>query len=118
MARTSADAKRSRPASGKCRRRSYFRRSRPGQTSGRELGGGCDVPDPARQQCNGVVSFSIQETVSHYRIIRKLGAGGMGEVYLAEDTRLDRTVALKILPTDVASDKQRMQRFKQEAKLA
>jgi len=42
----------------------------------------------------------------------------MGEVYLAEDTRLDRTVALKILPPDVASDKRRMQRFKQEAKLA
>jgi serine/threonine protein kinase len=58
------------------------------------------------------------QQLSHYRIIRKLGAGGMGEVYLAEDTRLDRTVALKILPADVASDKRRMQRFKQEAKLA
>lgn len=56
--------------------------------------------------------------LGHYRIIRKLGAGGMGEVYLAEDTRLDRTVALKILPADVAFDKPRMQRFKQEAKLA
>src|SRR5260221_6282327 len=42
----------------------------------------------------------------------------MGEVYLAEDTRLDRSVALKILPADVASDQRRMQRFKQEAKLA
>jgi serine/threonine protein kinase len=58
------------------------------------------------------------QQISHYRIIRKLGAGGMGEVYLAQDTRLDRTVALKILPADVASDKRRMQRFKQEAKLA
>ena len=57
------------------------------------------------------------QQVSHYRITRKLGVGGMGEVYLAEDTRLDRTIALKILPADVASDKRRMQRFKQEAKL-
>jgi serine/threonine protein kinase len=58
------------------------------------------------------------QQLSHYRILRKLGAGGMGEVYLAEDTQLDRTVALKILPADVAADKRRMQRFKQEAKLA
>src|SRR6266550_1102330 len=58
------------------------------------------------------------QLVSHYRIIQKVGAGGMGEVYLAEDTRLDRTVALKILPADVASDQGRMRRFKQEAKLA
>jgi serine/threonine protein kinase len=59
-----------------------------------------------------------EQRISHYRIMRKLGAGGMGEVYLAEDTQLDRTVALKILPADVAFDKRRMQRFKQEAKLA
>jgi len=58
------------------------------------------------------------QQVSYYRVIRKLGEGGMGQVYLAEDTRLNRSVALKILPADVASDKRRMQRFKQEAKLA
>ena len=62
--------------------------------------------------------LEARQQLGHYRIIRKLGAGGMGEVYLAEDTRLDRTVALKILPADVAFDKPRMQRFKQEAKLA
>jgi serine/threonine protein kinase len=59
-----------------------------------------------------------EQQLSHYRVLRKLGVGGMGEVYLAQDTLLDRTVALKILPADVASDKRRMQRFKQEAKLA
>ena len=53
--------------------------------------------------------------LSHYRIVSKIGAGGMGEVYLAEDTRLKRRVALKILPADLASNKDRMRRFEQEA---
>ena len=53
-----------------------------------------------------------------YFILDRLGAGGMGEVYLARDSRLDRTVALKVLSTDVSSDKRRMQRFRQEARVA
>src|SRR6267378_2925181 len=60
----------------------------------------------------------IRETISHYRILSKLGAGGMGEVYLAEDTKLNRKVALKILPADVAANEDRMRRFVQEAKSA
>jgi serine/threonine protein kinase/tetratricopeptide (TPR) repeat protein len=56
--------------------------------------------------------------LGHYQIRSKIGAGGMGEVYLAIDTELDRTVAIKILPADLASDTQRLQRFVQEAKAA
>jgi serine/threonine-protein kinase len=57
-------------------------------------------------------------TLSHYRIVSKIGAGGMGEVYLAQDTKLDRRVALKLLPADVASNRDRMERFVREAKSA
>ncbi|MFN2531678.1 MAG: protein kinase [Pyrinomonadaceae bacterium] len=53
-----------------------------------------------------------------YVVIDKIGVGGMGEVYLANDARLDRTVALKILPSNVSTDKRRMQRFRQEARVA
>src|SRR5262245_22815460 len=60
----------------------------------------------------------IGSKLAHYEITSHLGAGGMGEVYLAQDTRLDRTVALKILPANVATDPERMRRFVQEAKAA
>ncbi|HEU4509451.1 MAG TPA: protein kinase, partial [Pyrinomonadaceae bacterium] len=58
------------------------------------------------------------QQLGSYVVLDRLGAGGMGEVYLARDSRLDRTVALKVLSQDVASDKRRMQRFRQEAKVA
>src|SRR5260221_5356226 len=58
------------------------------------------------------------EKLAHYRIVSKIGAGGMGEVYLAQDTRLDRKVALKILPAELAANQDRMRRFVQEAKAA
>jgi two-component system LytT family response regulator len=56
--------------------------------------------------------------IAHYRVVSPLGHGGMGEVYLADDTRLGRRVALKVLPPEVAGDPERIQRFVQEAKLA
>src|SRR5678816_3957358 len=60
----------------------------------------------------------IGQTISHYRILKMLGAGGMGEVYLAEDATLGRHVALKLLTREHTQNEERLRRFKQEAKAA
>ncbi|HEY2962264.1 MAG TPA: protein kinase [Pyrinomonadaceae bacterium] len=71
-----------------------------------------DEDDAARGRLNE------GQQLGSYVVLKRLGAGGMGEVYLARDSRLDRTVALKVLSADVSSDKRRMQRFRQEARVA
>src|SRR6266403_5795161 len=65
-----------------------------------------------------MAQLSPDTSLSHYRIVSKLGAGGMGEVYLAHDTKLDRKIALTILPAALAANQDRMRRFVQEAKAA
>jgi serine/threonine-protein kinase len=69
----------------------------------------------SERKTNGLLKNSL---IQHYRIISKIGAGGMGEIYLAEDTRLERKVALKILPRVFAEEEEGMQRFIREAKAA
>src|SRR6185295_2565864 len=61
--------------------------------------------------------MSPQQSIAHYRIVSKLGEGGMGAVYRATDTKLNREVALKVLPPEFAADTARMQRFEREAQM-
>jgi serine/threonine protein kinase len=61
--------------------------------------------------------FQPDETIAGYRIVSKLGAGGMGEVWRAEDEKLGREVALKVLPIEFAEDDERLARFEREAKV-
>src|SRR5258705_5934817 len=62
------------------------------------------------------MSLSPNTILAHYTILSKIGAGGMGEVYSARDSRLDRQVAIKLLPSEVSSDSDRLKRFEQEAR--
>src|SRR5256714_205268 len=72
----------------------------------------------AREQVSGGANSLLGQTIGHYHIIELLGAGGMGEVYLAQDMTLGRQVSLKLLPAHFTADAERLRRFEQEARAA
>src|SRR5262245_5783106 len=83
----------------------------------------CFVDAPAFDAAAGFIALDEPELaagqhLSHFEILGLLGTGGMGEVYLAQDQKLNRKVALKLLPADYTTDKDRLRRFQQEAQAA
>src|SRR5436305_7771416 len=77
---------------------------------------------PALAAAPSFIAESVEalagQSINHYKLMRQIGSGGMGEVYLAEDTRLGRQVAIKLLPAHFTIDKDRLRRFEQEAHAA
>jgi TolB-like protein/tetratricopeptide (TPR) repeat protein len=78
---------------------------------------GLSAPEPAAARGTAQPSLSVGSTLGPYRILARVGAGGMGEVYRARDVRLERDVALKVLPRDIAASPERRARFSREARL-
>src|SRR5207249_7904014 len=85
--------------------------------SSHRAGQGIDVADHVRVLSGDVVTIGVGSRLGSYEIVALLGAGGMGQVYRARDTRLERDVALKVLPDSVTHDPDRLARFRREAQV-